>query len=207
MTITEPTTMITDYLLAGIAIFLAWQIFRKNQSKSARLWAWGLIMTAVAAIAGGTSHGFSLYLSETAKSVIWKTTVYAIGITSLLMLSGTILASLQGVWQRFLLGMIFIKFLFYAYWMISHNEFKYVIYDYAPAMLLIIVLQTSARFKYKAASAPWLISGIVVSFIAAGIQLSGFTIHEHFNHNDLYHVIQMVALYIIYRGVVLLRDV
>ena len=74
-------------------------------------------------------------------------------------------------------------------------------------MLLIIILQIFARVKYRAASAAWLISGIIVSFIAAGIQLSGFTMHEHFNHNDLYHVIQILAMYIIYRGVILLRDV
>lgn len=206
MTITEPTTMITDSLLAVIALYLSLQIFQGNQSKAARLWAWGLIMTAVAALAGGTSHGFSLYLSETADSIIWKTTVYAIGITSLVMLSGTILASTTGILQRILLTLTLLKFVFYAYWMISHNEFKYVIYDYAPAMLLIIILQIFARLRYAAASAPWLISGIIVSFFAAGVQLNGFTIHEHFNHNDLYHVIQMIALYVIYRGVVLLRD-
>ena len=34
----------------------------------------------------------------------------------------------------------------------------------------------------------------------AMVQASGFRLHEHFNHNDLYHVIQMVALVLLYRG-------
>jgi hypothetical protein len=26
------------------------------------------------------------------------------------------------------------------------------------------------------------------------------SLHQHFNHNDLYHVVQMVGLYGVYRG-------
>jgi hypothetical protein len=42
--------------------------------------------------------------------------------------------------------------------------------------------------------------GMVVSFLAAGVQMSGMTLHRHFNHNDLYHVIQMAGFYLLYRG-------
>ena len=99
-----------------------------------------------------------------------------------------------------------LQFIVYALWMVQHDAFKYVIYDYGPTMLAVIILQLVAFFREGAASAFWLISGILVSFAAAGIQLSGFTLHEHFNHNDLYHVIQMAAMVLIYRGAVLLQD-
>jgi hypothetical protein len=32
-------------------------------------------------------------------------------------------------------------------------------------------------------------------------QASGFALHRHFNHNDLYHVIQIAALLFCYLGV------
>jgi hypothetical protein len=39
-----------------------------------------------------------------------------------------------------------------------------------------------------------------VSVLAALVQQSGLTLHRNFNHNDLYHVIQLVALWLLYRG-------
>jgi hypothetical protein len=35
---------------------------------------------------------------------------------------------------------------------------------------------------------------------AALVQRSGFALHRHFNHNDLYHVVQMLGTWLLYRG-------
>ena len=40
---------------------------------------------------------------------------------------------------------------------------------------------------------------------AAAAQASGFDLHRHFNHNDLYHVVQIAAMVIFYRGARLMR--
>jgi hypothetical protein len=52
----------------------------------------------------------------------------------------------------------------------------------------------------------WLIAGVLVSLVAAIVQARRLAPHRHFNHNDLYHVIQMAALYAFYRGGALLVD-
>jgi hypothetical protein len=39
-----------------------------------------------------------------------------------------------------------------------------------------------------------------VSLLAAGIQASGFAPHPRFNHNDLYHLIQIGAMLLLYSG-------
>ena len=209
MQITEPTTMLTDYLLGLFTVILAVRLFKLNenqQENSILLWAGALVATAIAAFLGGTSHGFALHFSDFAKTAIWKATVYSIGLASFLMLSGTLFATVANPLRKLLLGLVLLKFLIYAGWMISHDEFKYVIFDYAPAMLGVVLLQVYAYSKWKHKSAPWLIAGVVVSFAAAGIQMSGFTLHQHFNHNDLYHVIQMGAIFLLYRGAGLLKD-
>jgi hypothetical protein len=46
--------------------------------------------------------------------------------------------------------------------------------------------------------------GILISFGAAAVQRSGFKLARHFNHNDIYHVIQLIGLYFFYRGALLL---
>ncbi|MCH8019341.1 hypothetical protein IH785_05720 [candidate division KSB1 bacterium] len=209
MQITEPTTMITDYLLGLFTVILAVRLFKLNenqQENSIRLWGGALAATAIAAFLGGTSHGFALHFSDFAKTAIWKATVYSIGLASFFMLSGTLFAAVANPLRKLLLGLVLLKFLIYAGWMVSHDEFKYVIFDYAPAMLGVVLLQLYAYSKWKHKSAVWLISGVLISFAAAGIQMSGFTLHQHFNHNDLYHVIQMGAIYLLYRGAGLLKD-
>jgi len=38
------------------------------------------------------------------------------------------------------------------------------------------------------------------------VQVSGFSLHQHFNHNDLFHVFQMVGMIVMYRGSQLILD-
>ena len=51
-----------------------------------------------------------------------------------------------------------------------------------------------------------MLAAAVVSALAAAVQASGFSLHQHFNHNDLYHVIQIAAMALLYKGARRLRD-
>ncbi|MFA5516389.1 MAG: hypothetical protein WDA20_08890, partial [Desulfuromonadales bacterium] len=55
-------------------------------------------------------------------------------------------------------------------------------------------------------AAGWIAGGILVSFVAAGVQATRLAPHPFFNHNDLYHIIQIGAFYLLYRGGRLLAD-
>ncbi len=71
-------------------------------------------------------------------------------------------------------------------------------------MLLAAALYAMAR--WHAAGMGWLVAGVAVSLVAVLVQVRRVALHRHFNHNDLYHVIQMVALYLFFRGGALLVD-
>ncbi|MGH7148791.1 MAG: DUF6962 family protein, partial [Nitrospiraceae bacterium] len=88
----------------------------------------------------------------------------------------------------------------------THDDFRFAIYDYALTNLSILALQLHAGVTRRAMSAPWLVGGVLVSFLAAAVQVNGIALHDHFNHNDLYHVVQMGGMYLFYRGARLLRD-
>ena len=166
-------TVATDYLLAIAATIFGIRLWRAG----ARPWALAFFFTAAASLLGGTYHGL-------AWEPLWKPTVYAVGIASLFLLAG--------------LGRGFaifgaLKFVVYATWMLSHDEFRYVIYDYG---LTLLVVGAFAAVKRNG----WIVAIIVVSVIAAAVQQSGLALHRHFNHNDLYHLIQIVALWMLCRG-------
>jgi hypothetical protein len=50
------------------------------------------------------------------------------------------------------------------------------------------------------ASSKWILAGVAVSIAAGAVQASGFDLYRHFNHNDLYHVIQIAAMLLYSRG-------
>lgn len=195
MKITEPVTTITDYLLAAELILLG-VLLIKNVQEPRRLWGAGFIAAAIAAAAGGTYHGFLQSLNHPASTALWKITIYSVGISALLMLLTAMIVSTSGAVRIILISAAVLAFAVYAVLMISRNDFKYVILFYVPAMVGILLLQIVSRHP----SAGWITSGILLSFAAAGAQQSGFRSGQHFNHNDVYHIIQMTAMYLLYRG-------
>lgn len=209
MRITEPMTFFTDYLLAGFVFYLGLRLlafWRRSGQQSVRWWAFGFFASAAAALAGGTYHGFLPHLDGLPSLLLWKFTVLAVGLAALCLFAGAVFATLAGAPRKWLLALAGLKFLVYAAWMSVHDDFLFVIYDYAPALLGVFLLAIHAALARRERFAPWLIGGVIVSFAAAGIQASGLALHEHFNHNDLYHVVQMGAFWLFYRGGTLLRD-
>ena len=182
MTIHEPMTLATDYLLTIAAVVFAIRLWRTN-----RQWALAFLFTAAASFFGGTYHGFGPVVGLLTANVLWKLTVFSIGLASFLLVLGS---------GRAFLLVALVKLIVYMSWMTVHSEFVWVVIDYGIALLIVGVVQLVRRGP----STPWVIGSIVVSVLGAIVQMSQLKLHEHFNHNDLYHVIQLVALWLLYRG-------
>jgi len=201
--------MLTDYGLTVLCWVFAWRLFQEGRvrhSTSVCLWAWGFAFFGTASFVGGTYHGFTQMVSEAIYIGLWKATVYAIGFASFCLLAGALFASVLKPLRRYLLLIAALQLTMYAIWMVSHDDFRYVIYDYLSSMTAIIALQAYASMTSEAPGAPWIIGGILITVVAAVVQESGVALHRHFNHNDLYHVIQMGGFYLLYRGARLLSD-
>ena len=180
MKITEPTTMVTDYLLAIVTLILAGSLFREGRIRrrlSVLLCAGAFCATASAAIVGGTIHRFTLYLDAGVKAAMWKVTLYAIGITSFCMFTGIVFATLAGRVRRWLLVIVGVEFAAYVIWTATHTDFRFAIYQYGSALIGTVVLLVLSRKSRGSESAKWIIAGVLVSFVAAGIQQSGFDLH------------------------------
>lgn len=182
MTIHEPMTLATDYLLTVAAAVFAIRLWRTN-----RQWALAFLFTAEASFFGGTYHGFQPVVDVVTAIVLWKLTVFAIGLASFFLVIGS---------SRKLLLVALVKLIVYMSWMTTHSDFLWVIIDYGIALLIVGIVHLVRRGP----GTPWVIGSIVVSVIGALVQMSRLALHEHFNHNDLYHVIQLVALWLLYRG-------
>ncbi len=103
------------------------------------------------------------------------------------------------------LALIAGKFLAYAAGLLTLREFRIVGYEYATTLLLLLLLAFDLLWRREAARG-FVVAGIFVSLVGGFAQTLRLAPHPHFNHNDVFHVVQMAALWLLFRGGLLLRD-
>jgi hypothetical protein len=209
VTISEPTTLITDYVLGTLSEVCGVLLLKRNvplRQASLRYWALALFATATGSYLGGTYHGFQHALSVPAAALLWKATTISMGVVSFLLLSAAFSSAFMGQNRQWLIAAATLKLVVYAAWMMGHDEFRFVIYDYGSALALLLLLVVTGRTSGVSGHRTYIASGIVVSIAAAGVQQSGIRLHQHFNHNDLMHVVQMGGVWLLYKGGARLRD-
>lgn len=81
-----------------------------------------------------------------------------------------------------------------------------IMYTMGASGALMVAGCHAAYIKKEDGVMKWLISGIAVTLIGAIIQRTGFRHNLDFNHNDAYHVIQILGLYFFFKGASRLRD-
>jgi hypothetical protein len=207
--IAEPSTLVTDWLLALFTAWLAWELFRQAyrlKDRAIGLWLGAFCAVAASAALGGAWHGFSLQIDQTLATLLWSGTVILASAASLLFLLSTLHVYTSGRLLGVLAGVAVSKFALIALWLAVNDDFRMVAYDSVLTMLVIVVLNTWGAWARHMPSAPWVLAGMLVSMLAALVQQGRVSIHPHFNHNDLYHVIQMGAMYLLCRGGLLLRE-
>jgi hypothetical protein len=190
----EPTTVVTDYLLGAVSAYLALRLFReRGAERSRRWWSRALVALAVAAFLGGTWHGFAR------NEWLWKATLLAVGAASSAMMIATAFATLPARGRSTVIAVAAAVLLAYAGWVMVDGRFIAAVADTAVAFALVAALHL---WKWNGA----ILAGVAVSLLAAAVQAGGLAPHPHFNHNDLYHVIQVGAMVLFYRGARVLRD-
>jgi hypothetical protein len=87
----------------------------------------------------------------------------------------------------------------YGIWIAGRPRFVFAIAGYGIALLIVAASHLRGALS-RAPHAVGLLKGIALSAVAAAVQQSGWALTAWFNHNDLYHVIQAVAVWFLYRG-------
>ncbi len=211
MPITEPITMLTDYAIAiqtsGFSVLLL-KLGQFRQQSAVQFWAAAFGSVAVAAVLGGTCHGFTQTFAPSTLALLWKIMLLALSLAGCFMLFATLKSSLSRHWQRWGSILVGIKLSVYLSWAVVHpsldDAFVYGVVDYLSAMLWVLLLELRAVFH--SARSLWIIAGVLMSGVAIAFQTSGVVLFKYFTYNDIYHLIQMIALYWFYQGARLLKD-
>ena len=209
MRITEPMTAITDYAMGALALVLAVRLVGDStagRQLSVQLWAAALLMTAIGAFAGGTYHGFIEWMPGATARLLWKATLLATGLGSACLLAAAVVGAAAGPLRLALLGLVVAKLIVYAWTIMARDSFTLVIVDYGSALVAVLLAAWLIRPSGLTPAAAWITAAVAVAAVAGVIQWARLAPHPRFNHNDLFHVVQMASLYLLYRGGLLLRD-
>ncbi len=210
MNITEPMTMITDYLLGTVSIFLGSRLLiigKRDGKRSVLFWGIAFNATGLAAFTGGTYHGFLNYFAPLTQVILWKITLLLAGVMSLSMLLGSLWAKLKNPYRFWLAVLVVSKFFVFSILVLRSDSFSIVVLDYVPAMIGVVICHVRGLFADRNnEEARWLVAGVLISFVGAAFQHHRIGFSDGFNHNDLYHVIQIVAMSVFFTGAKRLKD-
>ncbi|MDP7071632.1 MAG: hypothetical protein QF430_01975 [Candidatus Marinimicrobia bacterium] len=205
----EPMTAVTDLMIAALALYIARELHAWHTIRLMNIhwhWGWAFYSLAVGAFMGAVSHGIGPHFSDASRQLIWKAAIVPVGFTSVFFLMGAFHNSFSFDAVRWLSWIPIVFLGAYVYTISKDDSFINAVKFYAPAMCLVLALMLYGHFGLDTAGSGTVALGILIMFIGAGVQVIGFGLHQHFNHNDIFHVIQMIGMATMYKGSQLITD-
>lgn len=200
MTLHEPATFLTDLALGTLSLGCAVALVRAARTRASGWLGAALGAAGVAAFAGAVSHGFGPEMTPSSADALWRATLFAGGFMSAALAASSAHAGLVGRARTAVLAVTIAQLGAFTVWIALHPEFRWLVLDYGIAIALSAGLHLRRLRRGDRAGAVSILAGLAVSVAAALVQRSGVALHEHFNHNDLYHVVQMAGTWLLYRG-------
>ncbi|MGD8331402.1 MAG: hypothetical protein PVJ49_18360 [Acidobacteriota bacterium] len=198
----EPATTLTDYLLMVECAAFAALLARRGSPGFLRA-AFVLLFVSVslASFTGGTVHGFFPEASSTGSRLLWPLTLLAIGVTAAVMLAiaaHLALGRARGRRVAWLASSLWVAYALVV--VLGSREFYVAIAAYLPAMLLFMAALARRWLQRRTPGVSAGLVGMLVALIGAAGQQAGIGLHPvYFDHNAVYHLVQAVALYLLYR--------
>ena len=200
----EPAVTLTDYALALLCAAVVWLLWRGRGFGKPRFWMVVFFAGAgLAALFGGTVHGFFDLEGTRENYALWSATMVSIGVAALGAWGlGARMVLREGLGSA-LIGLATVEFLAYSAAVLAgYHDFEIAVLQYLPAtVFLTLALAVANRRKphrgYRIA-----LFGMLLTYAGAAVQLFGLAAHPvYFDHDAVYHVVQAAALVFVYRGI------
>lgn len=202
LSIAEPDVTLTDYGLALECAVLSLLIHRlRNHPGPARTW-FTLFFAglAVAALAGGTVHGFFHQPDSPVRVLLWNLTLISIGVVALsAWMIGSRFDFVRGA-GSLLRGLGVALFVVYCVVVVFlRNTFAVAVIHYLPAVFYLLGAFVAAYVRSREQCYLTGVIGLSLTLLAAGVQQLGIALHPvYFDHNALYHLVQAVAVLLLF---------
>jgi hypothetical protein len=203
--IAERTTAATDLLLGIVCLALVPSLAAGSVHEQwrASLWETMFVLLAAASLLGAVVHGVAL--SDRWRRALWQPLYLILGMLVALFVVGA-----AGDWlgddvaRRLYLPAVAVGALF---WLVSRglggSFLVFVVYE-GIAMAASLVIYVALACNGATPGAALIAAAIALNLVAAAIQASSLrvTIVWPFDHNGLFHLVQIAAVVLLQQGVV-----
>lgn len=196
MTLYEPATLITDYLLAALTLALGWRLRRGEPPLARRWFARTLLLSALSAFVGGSYHGLAPNFAADIAAIWWRAVLIVLSFVSAALALSWMHEIAPPIHHRWVRLVIVLKLVVFVMIALIKPAFLIAIADYGIALMAWLVAALLLRRPWRG----WMLTAIGLSAAAAAIKQLRFSPSPHFNHNDLFHVVQGVAFIAFYRA-------
>lgn len=199
---TERTTAATDLLLAVAAFVGAYRLKRvAPRSTAAGIWAGALVAAGLASVLGAVTHG--LEISDRLRETLWQPLFLLLGVTVACFVAGAVADGFgPRAGRAVLIGMLVLALAFYLATRMSGGNFFVFVAFQAGGLIaaLLIYLRMAGRGRSGAA----LVAAALAVSLAAGVVQASDSLSLRFvwefDHNGLYHLVQLVGLALLVSG-------
>jgi len=197
----ELTTAATDALLTVVVVVgITWLRRVVPASPRRSLWVRGLSLFALAGALGAFVHGFDL--EPGTRQLLWQPLYLTLGSALAFFSAGAI-----GDWRgdaaarRSLPALLALVIAFYLLTRLSGGKFLVFVIFEALALFFALTVYARLAFLHKR-GASLVLTGLVLSLAGGALQASTLTAHViwEFNHNGLYHLVQLVGVVFLLAG-------
>jgi hypothetical protein len=192
----EPATFWTDCgLAAWSACLAALLVMRSTGPLSSGLtwWVAAFVTCFLAATAGAVHHGLGHGLSPAINRSTWQLTLLSLIGTGFCLTQIAALNIFQGTALSLAQFAATIVTAILAAIARRTEKFSVAIFAYGFGQLLVLMSAVLTREAQPPPRLPWLAAAVATSALAAGVQFFRLGPSRHFNHNDLYHLVQAIA--------------
>lgn len=202
---TEQTTAVTDVILAFFSLYVfnsIYQTGKKIDTTKTNIWLGAFALLFIAAVLGAIAHG--IQMSPNINYFIWQPLNLSLGLAISLFAAGVIYD-----WKNFNLPknlfiiLMVMGIIFYAITLIFPDSFFVFILYEAVAMIFSLVLYILLWTRKKFPGSQFMTLGILITIIAAIVQAIdnlSLTIIWEFDHNGLFHLLQIPGLLFLQKG-------
>jgi hypothetical protein len=198
----EPDVTLTDAGLALECAAFAVLLARGRAAPARGVFAAFFAVLAASAALGAAEHGFVADKHSLAEAVVWSATLLAVGLAAV---TGAVAGArlvLAPRASRAVTVAATVALAGYALAIVAgERRFSVAVAFYLPAATFLLaafgIAARRARSRALAAGA-W---GMALTFVASALQQGRVALHPRYlDHNALYHLVEAVALWLVFRG-------
>jgi hypothetical protein len=197
ITVFEPVTVLTDFILCVFCLFFA----HKMHKQDTKIWSLFFVSMAVATCAGALGHGMYDHEKSDMKmisSVFGIISVFLASITSAKLI-------FHENFKKIVTTVICLELVTFLFLIAQNNDIKIVAINGTMGFLFIVAPIHLNPVIRKNSGSKLILYGICVNGIAGVVHCFTLSPHKWFNHNDLSHLVMLFGLYLFAKGAIQLK--